>query len=755
MRIVTTFLIVCILCIAPIYAQTGTAISKDTTQLYERKKLIKEVDSLVRFTRNQFYKNNYDLTIEVGDKTLKLARELGDYRSIFSVSSLMGNAFVQIEDTLQAKRIFMETLAEAESLQEKDLPVDTLLKAYSTDRSILTARIDLGNYYALQKKPEPAIKLYKETIPLAEKLKDSSHLFILNFNLAELNLNKKDVANADYYVNQTNSYITKETVDAYKAVAKLNVGKLNFLKGDPQLAKQNLEESVALATQSGYTDPLIEGYEYLAKSDSVLGNHKLAYANLLRADHFRQEKYKTDKIRAIETVTAKFKLNQYQQELKAQALQAQFNREAAKRETTILWVKIASAILFVSSIFLFVSYRRRKRLLIDVIDKNKKYLKEKEKTEELSRAKSILFSNITHELRTPMYGIIGVSSLLDSDKKLKHHDENIKSLRFSANHLLGLINKVLQLNQIDATKKEELSKVEFNVYDLVKNIVKSSKFINTEHPNTFEITINDDVPEYLMGDEMKLSQVLINLVSNATKFTKNGKVSVSVSRKKDIEKQICLQFKIKDSGEGISKEKQSLLFNEFAQTESTDEYQHTGMGLPIVKRILDLHSTSLMIESDVGKGTEVSFVICFDRSEKTEENNKNIAVKNDSLFKGKCILAVDDNKINLLVTKKFLELYGATVLTADGGSKAIQLAKEKKIDLILMDINMPEMNGFEATEAIRAFNTEIPIVALTAVEKEKVTGKNSFNLMNGIIIKPYKNEVFIETISKFTDTIEV
>jgi signal transduction histidine kinase/CheY-like chemotaxis protein len=755
LRIVTTFLIVSLLCISPFYAQSGDAISKDSTPLSERQQQINEVDSLVRFTRNQFYKNNYDLTIEVGDKTLKLAREIGDYRSIFSVSSLMGNAFLQIEDTIQAKRIFMEAVAEAESLQNKEIPSDTLLKAYSTDRSILTARIDLGNYYALQKKPEPAIALYKETIPLAEKLQDTSHLFILNFNLAELHLDNKDVKNAEYYVSQTNSYINKETVDAYRAVAKLNVGKLNFLKGQPNLARENLDQSIALAQKSGYTDPLIEGYEYLAKADSLLGDHKMAYANLMRADHYKQEKYKTDKIRAIETVTAKFKLNQYQQELKAQALQNQVNRETAKRETTILWVKIASAILFVSSIFLFISYRRRKRLLVDVIDKNKKYLLEKKKTEELSRAKSILFSNITHELRTPMYGIIGVSSILNSDKKLKHHDENLKSLKFSANHLLGLINKVLQLNQIDATKKEELHKVEFNVYELVKNIVKSSKFINTEHPNTFEVTINDDVPEFLMGDEMKLSQVLINLISNATKFTQNGTVSVVVSRKEDVEKQVCLEFVVQDTGEGISKEKQSLLFNEFAQTESTDDYQHTGMGLPIVKRILDLYNSDLKIESEPSKGTRVSFTICMDRSEKTEEKTQPSTEENGSLLKGKCILTVDDNKINLLVTKKFLELYGAKVITADGGKKAIALTKEEAIDLILMDINMPEMNGFETTEAIRSFNEDIPIIALTAVEKEKVTGKNSFNLMNGIIIKPYKNEDFIETIVKYTDTITI
>lgn len=169
------------------------------------------------------------------------------------------------------------------------------------------------------------------------------------------------------------------------------------------------------------------------------GNYSAAYALIQKADEYRAEKYKTDKIEAIETVTAKFKLNQFQQELKAQALQNEVNTQTTKRETTILWVKIASGILLIFSLFLFGSYRKRKKLLIDLIHKNKQYLEAKEKSEELSKAKTVLFSNITHELRTPMYGIIGISNILIKDKKIKSHDEDLKSLKFSANYLSHLL----------------------------------------------------------------------------------------------------------------------------------------------------------------------------------------------------------------------------------------------------------------------------------------------------------------------------
>jgi len=716
-------------------AQNSELKLTDSIANAQKEQKAKHLDSMVKHIRKQFYGNNLDVAIELGEPTLELANELNNLKAIVAISSLMGNAFLKVEDTLQAKRIFTNAIEKAE-------------KEHDSTRVITTARIDLGNYYALQSKRKEAIEIYKKALPLPEKLKDTTHLYIINYNIAELFLDDKDVINAQFYVEETNNYVKGLNPDAYHAGAKLLTGKLYFLQNNTQKAIEVLTESVKLSEKSGFQDGLIEGHDFLAKAYQKEGNLLETINHMQLLDTYKSEKYKSDKIEAIEYATAKYKTNFYQQEIKSQLLQNEINKQTAKRETTIFWIKIASAILIISAIFLFISYRKRKQLLYHLIDKNKQYLEEKEKSEELAKAKSILFSNITHELRTPMYGIIGISSILMRDAKLKNHKENLASLKFSANHLLSLINNVLQLTSIYSTKKEELKRNKFSLREIVENIVKSSKFINASHPNKYIVNIDDQIPEYLIGDEVKISQILINLIGNASKFTFDGEITINLTRVKNQNNKLCVHFNIKDTGVGISEEKLEMIFDEFLQSNNNDQHQGTGLGLPIVKKILDIYESEITIKSTVGEGTEIDFELCYEETKLESTQNKDTHKHSDSLLKGKNILVVDDNKINLLVTKKTLMAYGANVSIAPGGAEGIKMANEEKFDLILMDINMPEVNGFEATKAIRQKDTHIPIIALTAVEMEKVVGESSFNLMNDFIIKPYKNNIFLDTIAK-------
>jgi len=670
---------------------------------------------------------------------------------MFAITSLLGNSFVKIDDTLRAKRIFSEAIVEAERLRDSVHAANVSDKEKNkAAKRVITAQIDLGNYYALREISEPAIELYKAAIPSAEVLNDTVHLYILNYNIAELNLADKDLEGAEYYVGRTNDYVTQLKPAAYHAGAKLLTGKLNYLQGDSQKAIRNLKESIDLSERSGFTDGLIEGYDYQALAEAKIGNYKNAFELSQIADSLKRENYKTDKIEAIQTVTAKFQLNQYQQELEAQAFQNELDERAAKRETTLLWVKIASGILLVFSIFLLISYRQRKKLVVDLIDKNKKYLEAKEASEESAKAKNVLFSNITHELRTPMYGIIGVSSILEKDKEMVKHQESLDSLKFSANYLLSLVNNVLQLTKLDANKKHELDEAPFNVRNLVDQVIQSSKYINQEHPNTYNVHIEETIPERLLGDELKLSQLLMNLVGNASKFTQNGVIELHITREEDRDDKVCLNFRLKDNGRGIPSEMQQHIFDEFANTDVGDNAQGTGLGLPIVKKILELYNTELRLKSEVNEGTEVSFSLCYKTTTDIEKTPTSGLNGHTVKFSGKQVLVVDDNKINRMVTRKILENYGAIATVSSNGPDAIESAKSNQYDLILMDINMPEMNGFEATEAIREFDKDVPIIALTAVEMEMVTEKNSFQLMNDFIIKPYDNKVFVETISKHT-----
>ncbi|MBT8255782.1 MAG: tetratricopeptide repeat protein, partial [Bacteroidia bacterium] len=500
-------------------AQDANHVLEDFSSLSEKNQTAERVDTLVKYIRKEFYKNNYGNTISVGEETLKLAKQLGDQKAVFRISSLLGNAFLQLDDTLQARRIFYRTLQDAKRLND-------------TTRSLTTARIDLGNYYALQEKNDLAIYQYEHAIPLARKLKDTTHLFILNYNIAELYLDQENIFEASHYVNQVDLLVKGVKAEAYQAVASLVKGRLHFLKNEPEAATVYLAESVRLAEKSGYNDALIEAYGVYAKAEMALENYESAANLLLKADEYKSEKYKTDKIKALEKVTAKFKINQYEQELAAQSLQNEINQQQAKRDTTVLWIKIASGILLLFSIILLISYIKRRRLMNDLVIKNEKYLEAKELSEAQVEAKSKLFSNITHELRTPMYGIIGISSLLQDDPRLYHQNENLNSLKFSADYLLSLINNVLQFNKMNSTH-EKLKRSEFNLRELIQNVVESTKYLNTAKPNSYHIEIDEHIPHTLVGDDIKVSQILMNLLSNASKFTHNGFITIEVEREDD------------------------------------------------------------------------------------------------------------------------------------------------------------------------------------------------------------------------------
>ena len=245
-----------------------------------------------------------------------------------------------------------------------------------------------------------------------------------------------------------------------------------------------------------------------------------------------------------------------------------------------------------------------------------------------------------------------------------------------------------------------------------------------------------------------MSQILMNLVSNASKFTNDGFITIEVEREADNGDQISLHFSIEDSGIGISKERQKQIFTESGQSNSNYAHQGAGLGLTIVKKLLDLLGSSITLDSEPGKGTNISFILCFDKIT-GELPPAPVEFNTDTSIAGKNILVVDDNKINLLVTQKILERYGARVIIANGGKEGIELAQIEIPDLILMDINMPEMNGFEVARIIRSLVRDVPIVALTAVEKEKVILNTSSSLFDDFIIKPYKTEDFISLISKY------
>lgn len=339
-----------------------------------------------------------------------------------------------------------------------------------------------------------------------------------------------------------------------------------------------------------------------------------------------------------------------------------------------------------------------------------------------------------------MYGITGIASILLEDKNITSHRDDLESLKFSADYLMTLINDVLVLNKIDANGIR-LENAPFNLRSLVKGIVKSFEFLKQQNKNKLHIEIDSKVPTQLSGDSIRLSQILLNLVGNAIKFNENTNVWVCVSLSDHIkDHKASLEFSIKDDGIGISPLDQETIFDEFKQANNKNySYQGTGLGLPIVKKLVTLFGGVISLESALDKGAVFRFTITLDvpENQAPPKDDKELEKIEMAVPKNLHVLVVDDNLINQKITRKVLENKQFKCTMADDGQQALDLAKENAYDLILMDINMPVMNGIDATKAIRTFNTKTPIIALTAVEVAQMRVTILEAGMNDIILKPY------------------
>ncbi len=399
----------------------------------------------------------------------------------------------------------------------------------------------------------------------------------------------------------------------------------------------------------------------------------------------------------------------------------------------------------------YQSNLKKQQLVKDLQQKNKQYLIAKRKSEEFTKSKAKFYATVSHELRTPLYGVIGLSSILLENKELKKHKKDLKSLKFSANYLLALVNDLLHINKIESEGFVE-ENIHFNLKDLVSIIISSFEYIRIQHKNTIHVKIAKNAPIVLKGNSVSLSQILMNLIGNACKFTEKGSINLEVdllSINNDIAK---LQFIVRDTGPGIEKNKIDQIFNEFTQIETlSSTYQGTGLGLPIVKKLVEKANGNITANSEIGKGTTFKFIIDIAISSESQIQTS-VPVLDFEKLDGKKILIVEDNRINQTVTKRILESSNVTCDIAQNGEEAIQKVSKSYFDLILMDINMPIKNGIDATKEIRMFNKTIPIIALTAVEIEEQRHQIFESGMDDIILKPYDIDRFKNTITQNLST---
>ena len=323
---------------------------------------------------------------------------------------------------------------------------------------------------------------------------------------------------------------------------------------------------------------------------------------------------------------------------------------------------------------------------------------------------------------------------------------HLKSLKFSAKYLLSLVNDILQINKIEE-KRIVLESLIFNLTDEITLIKNSVEYIADKNNDVLTVEIDTAIPEFLIGDKLRLSQIIMNLVSNALKFTKNGEVAIFADLKYLKDKTYFIEFKVKDTGIGIAKEDQEKIFEKFVQIERKEEdYQGTGLGLSIVSSLIKLFNSEIDIVSEENIGTTFSFTIGFEfDDDKSKEiiNNIEVDLSTSQLYN---ILVVEDNKINQVVTKKMIEVSNMSCTIVDDGFAALVALERESFDLVLMDINMPLINGFDTSRKIREKGITIPIIALTAFDKQEVAEQSISAGMNDVLMKPFEPSMLFQVI---------
>ena len=389
----------------------------------------------------------------------------------------------------------------------------------------------------------------------------------------------------------------------------------------------------------------------------------------------------------------------------------------------------------------------------ELYDLNSNLIVEKERAEAATKAKSEFLSNMSHEMRTPLNAIIGLSKIILQDKNPENLEEYAATIQFSATNLLQIVNQILDFSQLE-DQKATFEHILFEPKDILLSIYQFFEGQVKEKNITFKLNIEEHLPKKLWGDPSKLNQILANLVSNAIRFTSEGHISIyaTLTEEKD---NICrLLFSVEDSGSGIPKANLESIFNSFEQVDNSSSRLHggTGIGLTITKKLVELQGGKIWVESNEGVGSRFFFELPFEinTDDKAENISELISIEDNILEKIR-VLVVEDIRVNQFMMKQILQRKSIYAEFASNGQEALDLLMTNTYDVVLMDLHMPVMDGKQATRHIRdpkspVLDPAIPIIACTADTFEE-TKKEVFEIgMNGFLTKPIDIEMLYQTL---------
>ncbi|AEE19757.1 hypothetical protein JM84_2983 [Dokdonia sp. Hel_I_63] len=694
-----------------------------------------KIDSLLKRAVIAVSDRNYNQAIDILKYSRDLATGIGHTKRIGLASGTLAKLYFQLND-------YEKALVENEraiALQKETKSLDLLGQSYITATQLALIKKDTttaltyiaNGIVTLENSNRDDLKAQLHTLK-GDILRDSeSHLDAIS------SYNKS----IEYAKNEKSDYLKTQAL-TNKALSLAQLRRL-------EEADETLLEVESLLSSNNY--PSINSTLFKVKHLVAQGRGNYREANDYLTSYYQATDQNTlSTVSSVPLPTSESpELDEMVKRLEKTIEIEEDRNSRAMRLTLVLSIALCSILaLLTLSLYKNNNLRAKANELLQA--KNVELVIARDNAEKASMVKAQFLSTITHELRTPMYAVTGLTHLLLSENPTEDQKKHLDSLKFSGEYLLSLINNILDLNKLEANKVE-VEETAFNIKKRIEDVLFALGKSARDKGNKLHIDFDPNIPTELLGDPLMISQVLINLVGNAIKFTRDGDVWVRVQKISQGESDIKLHFEIEDNGEGISKKKQKTIFQNFTQgsVAINRKFGGTGLGLSIVKNLLDLLNSEILLESTLGKGTTFKFDLNYNliKTLPGEANANEIVYEIDyNALENRHILVVEDNKINQMITRKILEKNKITCETADNGEIAVEKARTEKFDLILMDIHMPGISGIEATEQIRLFDKDIPILALTAVTIDENIDEFHAVGFNDIIPKPYKVEEFFQKI---------
>lgn len=627
-----------------------------------------------------------------------------------------------------------------------------ILKNYPDNRLLGLNYELLGVIYNTQELLKERDNYFLKAERLLSKYESFEENIDINFNLAYIYKEYEDWNKVIYYSNQALSFIklAEQTqsrsryLNLFLAESYLKLNDLNRVKfyldrveKDPSFLPDQL-----LLMASYFK---IKGYLFEKTND-----FKNATASFNISSDFYQKLSLSRSKEIKETLKLNHNLQLKEKENYSIKKEIEYTEASANYKNFILILSFFIILILFTLVFYQYRTSKFKTSTNLLLAKNNEDLNEKNnEIKKVLEVKNKFLDTVTHELRTPLNTIKGVSYLLENNIDTAKNEEYFKALSFSSNYLINLVNNIIEYNLLENNDIANLNNQPTNIFELVNDTITTFK-IKEGNNNDFSCNIDEYIPKMLLIDSMKLTQVLINLLKNSEKFTSSGSIILKITMKKISFSNCELLFEIIDNGIGISKENKEIIEEPFIKDENkiNSIENSNGLGLSIVKRTLNIFNSKLNIESEINKGTRIFFTIIFDNItenliEKGVSLSKNITTPNIK------ILLVEDNKVNQVITKKILNKIGFECDVANDGLEAVHKNLKNEYSLVLMDIMMPVMDGFQASKEISKNTPNTPIVALTAISGELNNKKFIESNILEVLNKPVDVDVLTKTIYKY------